>query len=70
MINNYKVLQFSVDPGQLEHELNRINGSWTLIQLLPVTKIDTAITINGQPKVKMMFIGVFTQLIDEYENNE
>lgn len=70
MIFNYKVLQFSIEPEQLEHELNRIAGGWSLIQLIPVTKIDTAITINGQPKVRMMFIGVFTKLNDEYENKD
>lgn len=70
MICNYKVLQFSIDPEQLEHELNRIAGGWALIQLIPVTKVDPGIMIGGQPKMKMLFIGIFTQLIDEYENKE
>jgi len=67
---NYKVLQLSVDPEQLEHELNRIAGNWSLIQLIPVTKVDPGIVLNGQPKMKMMFYGIFTQLNDEYENKE
>jgi hypothetical protein len=67
---NYKVLQFSIEPEQLEHELNRIAGGWSLIQLIPVTKIEPQIMLNGQPKMKMLFIGIFTQLNDEYENKD
>lgn len=67
---NYKVLQFSIDPEYLETELNRINDGWSLIQLIPVTRIDAGIMINGQPKLKMIFLGIFIKLYDEYENKE
>lgn len=67
---NFKVLQFSTDPEMLETELNRISDGWSLIQLIPLTRIEPGITINGQPKMKMLFIGVFFKSVDEYENKE
>lgn len=68
---NFKVLQFSTDPEMLETELNRITEpGWSLIQLIPLTKIEPGITLNGQPKMKMLFVGVFCKSVDEYENKE
>lgn len=69
-MNQFKVLQFSVEPEQLETELNRMSVGWSLIQLIPVTKIEPTIMINGQPKMKLMFIGIFCKSIDEYEDKE
>lgn len=67
---NFKVLQLSTDPEQLETELNRMSPGWQLIQLIPVTKIETGITLNGQPKMKMFLMAIIFKTTDEYENKE
>jgi hypothetical protein len=69
-MNLFKVLQFSADPDQLETELNRVSVGWNLIQLIPVTKIEPQIMINGQPKMKLLFMGIFCKTVDEHESKE
>lgn len=70
MKNIYKVLQLSVEPEQLERDLNKIAGNWSLMQLIPVTKVDPGMMINGQPRIKAMFLAILTQYIDEYEDQD
>lgn len=64
----FKVLKLSFFPDQLEAELNRLGPGWSLTQLMPMQEIEPGLTINGQPKFKLYYVGVFASQIDEFED--